>query len=78
MAGGRGCRYSLTSFLSSTRALHIAVVQSNQELTDFLIQAMCSKTLDVYNGLRQVNCLEFHCSNTNMVTCMCGESAIFV
>jgi len=37
-----------------TRFLHIAVVQGDQPLTEFFIQRMKSRGIDIYNKLRQV------------------------
>ena len=39
----------------SLRFLHIAVAQGDQPLTDFFIQRMKSRGIDIYNKLRQVS-----------------------
>ena len=41
-------------FFFSSRFLHIAVVQGDQPLTEFFIQKMKSRGVDIYNKLRQV------------------------
>lgn len=44
----------ITDFSVVTRFLHIAVVQGDQPLTEFFIQSMKSRGIDIYNKLRQV------------------------
>ena len=46
-----GCQ---SYFLLFSRFLHIAVVQGDQPLTEFFIQKMKSRGVDIYNKLRQV------------------------